>query len=41
MPVADLLVNKVARHQILSFMDKHSGYNQIFIDKKDIHKTTF
>ncbi|GKU99938.1 hypothetical protein SLEP1_g12712 [Rubroshorea leprosula] len=27
MPVADLLVDGVARHRILSFMDGHSGYN--------------
>ncbi|GKV03063.1 hypothetical protein SLEP1_g15430 [Rubroshorea leprosula] len=41
MPVADLLVNGVARHHILSFMDGHSGYNQIFIAEEDISKTTF
>ncbi|GKU85793.1 hypothetical protein SLEP1_g415 [Rubroshorea leprosula] len=41
MPVADLLVDGVARHRILSFMDGHSGYNQIFIVEEDISKTTF
>ncbi|GKV39784.1 hypothetical protein SLEP1_g47502 [Rubroshorea leprosula] len=41
MPVADLLVDGVARHRILSFMDGHSGYNQIFIAEEDISKTAF
>ena len=36
MPVADLLVDGVTKHEILSFMDGHSGYNQIFIAKEDI-----
>ncbi|GKV07170.1 hypothetical protein SLEP1_g18971 [Rubroshorea leprosula] len=39
MPVADLLVDGVARHRILSFMDGHSGYNQIFIAEEDIRAT--
>uniref|UniRef100_A0A2N9IET6 Reverse transcriptase domain-containing protein n=1 Tax=Fagus sylvatica TaxID=28930 RepID=A0A2N9IET6_FAGSY len=34
MPMADLLVDGVAGYQILSMMDGHSGYNQIFIAKK-------
>ncbi|GKV24416.1 hypothetical protein SLEP1_g34030 [Rubroshorea leprosula] len=41
MPIADLLVDEVARHKILSFMDDHSGYNQIFIADTDVPKTTF
>ncbi|GKV11259.1 hypothetical protein SLEP1_g22525 [Rubroshorea leprosula] len=41
MLVADLLVDGVARHRILSFMDEHSGYNQIFIAEEDISKTAF
>ncbi|GKU99855.1 hypothetical protein SLEP1_g12638 [Rubroshorea leprosula] len=41
MPVADLLVNGVARHRILSFMDGYSGYNQIFIAEEDISEMTF
>ncbi|GKV39527.1 hypothetical protein SLEP1_g47285 [Rubroshorea leprosula] len=41
MPVADLLVDGVARHRILSFIDGHSGYNQIFIAEEDIPKTAF
>ncbi|GKV20231.1 hypothetical protein SLEP1_g30388 [Rubroshorea leprosula] len=40
-PIADLLVDGAACHRILSFMDGHSGYNQIFIAEKDIPKTAF
>ena len=39
MPVADQLVDAAAKHQILSFMDGHSGYNQIYIAEKDVPKT--
>ncbi|CAL2228520.1 unnamed protein product [Prunus armeniaca] len=39
--MADLLVDGAAKHEILSFMDGHSGYNQIFIAKEDVHKTAF
>ena len=41
MPIADVLVDGVAGHKLLSFMDGHSGYNQIFIAEKDVHKTAF
>jgi len=41
MPVADLLVDAVAGHRIISFMDGNVGYNQIFIAKEDIPKTAF
>ncbi|GKV30040.1 hypothetical protein SLEP1_g38905 [Rubroshorea leprosula] len=41
MPVANLLVDGVAYHRILSFMDGHSGYNQIFIAKEDTSKMAF
>ncbi|GKV29945.1 hypothetical protein SLEP1_g38818 [Rubroshorea leprosula] len=41
MPIVDLLVNGVAHHKILSFMDGHSGYNQIFIVDANVPKTTF
>ncbi|GKV11366.1 hypothetical protein SLEP1_g22629 [Rubroshorea leprosula] len=41
MPIADLLVDGVARHKILSFMDGHNGYNQIFIADADVQKTAF
>ncbi|KAI4365352.1 hypothetical protein MLD38_021344 [Melastoma candidum] len=41
MPVADDLIDKTAGHQIMSFIDRFSGYNQIFITEEDIHKTAF
>ncbi|GKV24835.1 hypothetical protein SLEP1_g34389 [Rubroshorea leprosula] len=41
MPIADLLIDGVARHKILFFMDGHSGYNQIFIADADIPKIAF
>ncbi|KAM2312102.1 hypothetical protein ACFXTH_022542 [Malus domestica] len=41
MPISDLLIDAVAHHKILSFMDGHDGYNQIFIVEADIHKITF
>ncbi|KAM1546981.1 hypothetical protein ACFX10_047138 [Malus domestica] len=39
--ISDLLINAAAHHEILSFMDGHAGYNQIFITEADVHKTTF
>ena len=41
MPIADLLVDAAARHRIICFMDGNAGYNQIFMAKEDIPKTTF
>ena len=41
MPVADLLVDRASRYKVLSFMDAHSSYNQIFIAESDVHKTAF
>jgi len=41
MPVADLLVDAAAGHQIISFMDGNAGYNQIFMADEDIPKTAF
>ena len=41
MPIADVLVDGVAGHKLLSFMDGHSGYNKIFIAEEDVHKTAF
>ncbi|GKV15389.1 hypothetical protein SLEP1_g26182 [Rubroshorea leprosula] len=41
MPIVDLLVDGLVRHKILSFMDGHSGYNQIFIANADVPKTAF
>ena len=41
MPVADLLVDGASEYKVLSFLDGHSGYNQIFIVESDVHKTVF
>ncbi|KAM1863353.1 hypothetical protein ACFX14_003715 [Malus domestica] len=41
MPISDLLIDAVASHAILSFMDGHAGYYQIFIAEADVHKTAF
>ena len=30
MPIADMLVDAVAEHKIISFMDGNAGYNQNF-----------
>ncbi|KAM1535111.1 hypothetical protein ACFX1Z_014152 [Malus domestica] len=37
----DLLIDATANHEMLSFMDGHVGYNQIFIAEADVHKTAF
>ena len=41
MPVLDMLVDAAAKNGMLSFMDGHSGYNQISMAESDIHKTAF
>ncbi|KAM1515645.1 hypothetical protein ACFX10_014724 [Malus domestica] len=41
MPISDLLIDAAASHEMLSFMDGHAGYNQIFIAEADVHKTAF
>jgi hypothetical protein len=41
MPMADALVNAVAGHKVISFMDGNVGYNQIFVAIEDIAKTAF
>ena len=41
LPRIDTLVDSTARHQLLSFMDAFSGYNQIRMDKSDQEKTSF
>jgi hypothetical protein len=41
MPITLTLINAAAGHKILSFMDGNTGYNQIFMAAKDIHKTAF
>ncbi|BFG30909.1 hypothetical protein CerSpe_171830 [Prunus speciosa] len=41
MPMSDLLVDGAAKHELLSFMDGHAGYNQFFVAEEDVHKTAF
>ncbi|XP_068307484.1 uncharacterized protein [Pyrus communis] len=41
MLISDLLIDAAPNHEILSFMDGHAGYNQIFIVEADVHKTAF
>ncbi|OMO91548.1 reverse transcriptase [Corchorus capsularis] len=37
----NLLVDGAAQHKVLSFMDGHNGYNQIYIAEEDVSKTEF
>ena len=41
LPRIDLIVDATADHELLSFMDAFSGYNQISIDPDDQEKTSF
>ena len=41
MPIADMLVDAVAGHKVISFMDGNTGYNQNFMAEEDIAKTAF
>ncbi|KAM0974948.1 hypothetical protein ACFX2C_018052 [Malus domestica] len=41
MPMADLSIDAVSKHKVLSFMDGNAGYNQIKMAPDDIHKTAF
>ena len=41
LPQIDTLVDSTARHQLLSFMDAFSGYNQIKIEEANQEKTSF
>ncbi|KAM1078718.1 hypothetical protein ACFX19_026351 [Malus domestica] len=41
MPMADLSIDAVAKHKVLSFMDGNAKYNQIKMAPDDIHKTAF
>ena len=38
---SDVLVDSIARHQLLSFVDAFSSYNQIKMDEVDQEKTLF
>ena len=39
MPIADMLVDAAAGHNVISFMNGNAGHNQIFMTEEDIHKT--
>ena len=41
LPRIDLIVDAIAGHELLSFMDAFSGYNQISMDPGDKEKTSF
>ena len=41
LPRIDQLVDSIAGHKLLTFMDIFSGYNQIKMSKEDQEKTTF
>ena len=41
LPRIDQLVDSIASHELLTFMDAFSGYNQILIKEEDQEKTTF
>ena len=41
LPRIDQLVDSIARHKLLTFMDAFFGYNQIQMAKEDQEKTAF
>ena len=41
LPRIDTLVDSIARHELLSFMDAFSGYNQIKINEDNQERTSF
>jgi hypothetical protein len=41
MPIADLLVDSASGNKLISFLDGNADYNQIFMAKEDVSKTTF
>ena len=41
LPRVDVLVDSTAQHQLLSFMDAFSSYNQIKMDEADQEKISF
>jgi hypothetical protein len=41
LPRIDLLVDSTSGHELLTFMDAFSGYNQIHLDEIDQEKTSF
>jgi hypothetical protein len=41
MPIADMLVNDLSGHKVISFLDGNVGYNHIFMVEEEMHKTAF
>ena len=41
LPRIDQLVDSTVEHELLSFIDAFSGYNQIILDEQDQEKTAF
>jgi hypothetical protein len=41
MPAVDLLIDSASGNKVISFLDGNAGYNQIFMAKEDVSKTTF
>ncbi|MCO5553373.1 hypothetical protein L7F22_006894 [Adiantum nelumboides] len=41
LPFTDMMLDEIARHEMYSFMDGYSGYNQLKIAPEDREKTTF
>ena len=41
LPRIDQLIDLIAGHELLTFMDAFSGYNQILVKKEDQEKTVF
>jgi hypothetical protein len=41
MLVVNLLVDSASGNKVISFLDGNAGYNQIFMVKEDVSKTTF
>jgi hypothetical protein len=41
MPIANLLIDSALGNKMISFLDGNAGYNQIFMVKEDVSKTTF
>jgi hypothetical protein len=41
MLIADMLINNASGHRVISFLDYNAGYNQIFMPREDMPKTTF
>ena len=41
LPRIDIMVDSTVRHELLSFMDAFSGYNQIKMEEDDQERTSF